>query len=184
MHLILRSTAVTALFALTQIGATHAASMSVSSSSFTDGHAIPVKFAGTGVACGGGQGVSPQISWTNLPTGTRSVAVVLFDPDGGKGLGVAHWITYNIDPARGQIKQGEAATTIPGITVGKNMTGASEYRGLCPPAGDTPHHYIATVIATDLEPGSLPQSLDREGLLSALSAHSLAGQSIGGLYGH
>lgn len=161
-----------------------AAAMSVSSTSFTEGATIATRFADHGAACGDGQGVSPQVGWTNLPDGTRSVAVMLFDPDGGKGLGVAHWVAYNIDAARGQIRENEAATSIAGITIGKNMQGNAAYRGMCPPGGDTPHHFVLTVIATDLAPGALPAGLDRDALLSALKGHTLAGQTIGARYGH
>jgi Raf kinase inhibitor-like YbhB/YbcL family protein len=184
MNLQLRKVALMVLLASASVGAAHAASMAVHTSSFVDGRAIPAQFAGLGMACGDGQAVTPQIGWTDVPLGTRSMAVVLFDPDGAKGLGVVHWVAYNIDPARGQIKQGEAAKTMDGITIGKNVAGAAEYKGLCPPEGDNPHHYMLTVIATDLPPGSLPAGLDRNDLLAALKGHSLAGQTVSGNYGH
>jgi Raf kinase inhibitor-like YbhB/YbcL family protein len=184
MKINLRSLLCTALLAASSISVAHAASMSVSSTSFADGKSIPKTVIGAEPACGSGLAQSPQISWSNLPAGTRSVAVMLFDPDGAKGLGVAHWVAYNIDPARGHIAQGEATASIEGVTVGKNTTGAPAYKGLCPPAGDNPHHYVLTVIATDLAPGSLKEGLGRDELVSELKGHSLAGQSVVGLYGH
>lgn len=54
---------------------------------------------------------------------------------------------------------------------------------MCPPAGDLPHHYVLTVIATEVEPGSLPEGLTREELLAALKGRTLMGQSVVGLYG-
>lgn len=169
---------------ITAVGTAQAASLTVSSTSFNDGQTIPVRIAGAGAACGDGQGLSPQISWAHAPSATRSLAIVLFDPDGGKGLGVAHLVAYNIDPVRGEIDEGDIKHGMPGVTVGRNMVGATAYRGLCPPPGDNPHHYVTTVIATDLAPGSLPEGLDHQQLLAELKDHALAGQSITGIYGH
>jgi Raf kinase inhibitor-like YbhB/YbcL family protein len=184
MKINLRTLTCSALLALSSITIAHAASMSVSSTSFKDGQNVAMQIVGAEPACGSGQAQSPQVSWSNLPAGARSVAVVLFDPDGAKGLGVAHWLAYNVDAARGHLEQNEAAASIKGVTVGKNTTGAPAYKGLCPPAGDNLHHYVMTVIATDLAPGSIAEGLDHTGLLNALKGHTLAGQSVVGLYGH
>ena len=161
-------------------GAAQAAPLSIQSTSFSDGGTIPLAQIGPDTSCGKGQERSPQISWKNLPEGTRSVALVMFDPDGAKGLGVVHWVAYNIDARRGELAEGVSE----GITIGKNVKGATAYRGPCPPAGDNPHHYALTLIATDLAPDALPAGLDRDGLLKALQGHALGGQSIVGLYGH
>ncbi|WPO98259.1 YbhB/YbcL family Raf kinase inhibitor-like protein [Pseudomonas sp. HR96] len=176
--------AATALLALAASASTLAASLSVSSGSLADNQPIALTFIGSDASCGNGQNIAPQVSWANVPAGTRSVAVLLFDPDGAKGLGVTHWVAYNIDPARGQLRQGEAATGVEGVTVGNNSSGAAAYKGLCPPAGDHPHHYVLTVIATDLPPGTLPAGLGRDELLARLKGHGLAGQSVVGTYGH
>lgn len=167
-----------ALLALT--GAVQAAPLSIHSTSFDDGGTIPLAQIGADTNCGKGQERSPQISWKNLPQGTRSVALVMFDPDGAKGLGVIHWVAYNIDAGRGEIAEGVSE----GITIGRNVKGATAYRGPCPPAGDNPHHYALTLIASDLAPDALPEGLDRDGLLKALQGHALGGQSIIGRYGH
>lgn len=156
--------------------------MKVSSSAFIDGAAIPVEYGGNGGTCGG-RNVSLPVAWSNLPPKARSVAVLVLDPDGAGGLGVSHWVAYNIDAARGQLKSGEAQVTGPGFTVGVNVAVADAYRGMCPPVGDVPHHYVLTVIASDLAPGALPAGLDRNALLAALKGHALGGQSVIGRYG-
>ena len=163
-------------------GSTHAAGMQVSSTSFADGGVISTLHVNDTSNCGG-KGVSPQVSWSNLPAGTKSVAVLLADPDGALGLGVSHWVAYNIAADRGQLKQGEGQTDGHGATLGKNVSGATAYRGPCPPVGDVPHHYILSVVATDLEPSALPTGLTRDDLLSALKGHALGGQSVVGRYG-
>lgn len=167
-----------ALLALT--GAAQAAPLSIQSTSFNDGGTLPLAQIGADTNCGKGHERSPQVSWKNLPQGTRSVALVMFDPDGAKGLGVVHWVAYNIDAQRGELAEGVSE----GITIGKNVKGATAYRGPCPPAGDNPHHYALTLIASDLAPDALPEGLDRDGLIKALQGHALGGQSLIGLYGH
>jgi phosphatidylethanolamine-binding protein (PEBP) family uncharacterized protein len=88
------------------VGFANAAGMQVSSTSFADGGVIPKLHGGDTSDCGG-KDVSPQVSWSSLPAGTKSVAVLMLDPDGAKGLGVSHWVAYNIAADRGQLKQGE-----------------------------------------------------------------------------
>ncbi|MES2187475.1 MAG: YbhB/YbcL family Raf kinase inhibitor-like protein [Pseudomonadota bacterium] len=155
--------------------------MKVTSESFSDHGRMASLYAGDSAGCGG-NGISPQVAWSSLPAGTKSVAVFLVDPDGGKGLGVSHWVAYNIPANRGQIKRGEGMASGPGITVGKNVAGALAYRGMCPPVGDLPHHYVLTVAATDVEPGALPAGLTRDELLKALAGHGLQSMSVVGLY--
>ena len=165
------------------LGNAHAAGMQVSSSSFADGAPIPASHANDNPPDCGGKGVSPQVSWTNLPGGAKSVAVLMWDPDGNMGFGVSHWVAYNIAASRGQLKQGEAQTDGHGATLGKNVRGATIYRGPCPPVGDAPHHYVLTVIATDLEANALPAGLTRDELFAALKGHALGAQSLVGRYG-
>ncbi|MHA7683990.1 YbhB/YbcL family Raf kinase inhibitor-like protein [Cupriavidus sp. PET2-C1] len=162
-------------------GTAFAAGMQVSSASFADGAAIPALHGNNTSDCGG-KGVSPQVSWSNLPAGTRSMAVLLLDPDGNMGLGNSHWVAYNIAADRGQLKEGEGQTSGQGVTIGKSVRGEPLYRGPCPPVGDAPHHYVLTVIATDLAPTALPPGLTRDELMQALKGHALGGQSVIGRY--
>ncbi|MGJ7525627.1 YbhB/YbcL family Raf kinase inhibitor-like protein [Variovorax sp. GB1P17] len=153
--------------------------LKVTSSAFADNGVIPPDHAGVGDC--GGKNVSMPVAWSNLPAKAKSVAVLLSDPDGAAGLGVSHWVAYNIAAERGQLKAGEAQ---PGadFTMGPNVAGATAYRGMCPPVGDQPHHYTLTVVASDLAPGALPAGLSRDALLAALKGHALGGQSVVGLY--
>jgi Raf kinase inhibitor-like YbhB/YbcL family protein len=159
--------------------AAHAAGMSVSSSAFDDGGAIPARFAGPG-ACGG-ENVSLPVAWRDLPAGTRSVVVTLTDPNGPKGSGVTHWIAYGIAPDAGGI--GADASLAAPAALGLNMAGAAQYRGPCPPPGDVPHHYLLTVTATTLAPDALPPGLDLAALQTRLMGNTLSGSTIIGRYG-
>lgn len=161
-----------------------AAPMSVHSQTFEDGGNIPTLMAGPGAECGNGETLTPHVSWSNLPQGTQSIAVLLFDPDAAKGQGVSHWVAYNIPATRAQLDQGTGSRTNNDLTVGPNTSGAETYRGLCPPAGDAAHHYVLTVIASDQPAGSLRTGLDRAALLAYLKGHGLGAQSVVGRYGH
>ena len=130
-----------------------ATGMGVESSAFSENGLIPAEYANAGD--GGGRNVSLPVSWSHLPEKAKSVAVLLWDPDGNAGLGVSHWVVYNIAAERGQLKSGDAQ---PGVdfTMGPNVPGAMAYRGMCPTVGDLPHHYTLTVVASDLAQGALP----------------------------
>ncbi|VVE87493.1 YbhB/YbcL family Raf kinase inhibitor-like protein [Pandoraea bronchicola] len=162
-------------------GTARAEGMSVSSSAFADSGLLPAVHAGLGEC--GGKNVSPPIEWKNLPQATRSVVVTMKDPDGAKGGGVVHWVAYNIPATVSSLAAGAGNETSQQVTVGKNVSGAMAYRGACPPVGDTPHHYIITVTATDIEPGRLPAGLDANGLSAALAGHTLNGSTIVARYG-
>ncbi|WP_455924919.1 YbhB/YbcL family Raf kinase inhibitor-like protein [Pseudomonas putida] len=161
-----------------------ATTMKVSTDAFAEGGKVNVSAADTSAECGTGKRHNPEVSWSDLPAGTQSMAVLILDVDGHNGLGVSHWVTYNIPAQRGGIKEGEALVSVPGITVGKNIAGTADFRGFCPAPGDQPHHYVLTVIATDLKPGALPEGLTREELMTRLGGHALAGRNVVGLYGH
>lgn len=162
-------------------GTAQAEGMSISSSAFADGGLLPAIHAGLSEC--GGKNVSPPVEWKNLPQATHSVVVTMKDPDGAKGGGVVHWVAYNIPATVSSLAAGAGNETGRQVTVGKNVSGAMTYRGACPPVGDTPHHYIITVTATDIEPGQLPAGLDANGLSAALAGHTLNGSTIVARYG-
>jgi hypothetical protein len=165
--------------AMPPAGGKAATGMKVTSSAFADNGVIPAEHGGVGDC--GGKNVSLPVAWTHLPPKARSVAVLVSDPDGGNGLGVSHWVAYNIPAERGQLRSGEAKEGAD-FTLGLNVSGVAAYRGMCPPVGDFPHHYTLTVVASDLAPGALPPGLTRDALFAALKGHALGGQSVVGLY--
>src|SRR3954470_344120 len=70
----------------------------LSSSSFKDGERLAVKNAGNNKANPNcvGENVSPPLAWANPPEGTKSYALLMFDPEGRPPGGVAHWVAYGI----------------------------------------------------------------------------------------
>jgi len=130
-----------------------------------------------------GEDLSPPLAWTGVPAGTKSFAVVMFDPDGSKGLGIVHWIRYGIPADLDQLAEGAGtATDAPGMG-GKNTQGTTRYHGPCPPVGDVAHHYVIQIYALDLVPDALPVGLSREVLDHAMLGHILAATSIVQRYG-
>jgi len=109
--------------------------------------------------CSGGN-ISPALSWSHAPDGTKSFALMVYDPDAPTGSGWWHWVVYNI-PARVNAlvsKAGDpAAGLMPiGAVQGNTDFGAAGYGGPCPPAGDKPHRYYFRLYALKVEKLDLP----------------------------
>ncbi len=157
----------------------------LSSPDFEDNAIMAKKFAGAtkGNASCTGENISPALSWTNPPQGTKSFALTMVDLVGAKGLGVSHFVGYNIPSQRTQFAQG-GLTESKGFTGGKNTPGTLHYHGPCPPVGTGPHHYSFTLIATDLPADALAQGLTREELLQRLKGHTLGATGLVGRYGN
>jgi Raf kinase inhibitor-like YbhB/YbcL family protein len=158
----------------------------LTSTSFADGAVMPQKFGGDDPSrrdppCGG-ENVSPSLAWSNAPAATKSFAIVMQDPDGGNGTGSNHWVAYDIPASKNALAEGEASTSPKSWVGGKNSIGTDHYFGPCGPASHSLHHYVITVIATDLAPGNLKPGLTREELLQQLRGHALAPASIVGKY--
>src|SRR5579863_3073202 len=111
--------------------------LTLSSTTFANNGTIPTAQAYNQGGCGG-QNVSPALQWSGVPSGAKSLAIVMFDPDARKGQGWTHWVAYGIDPARGSLPEGVKD----GITQGKTGFPTAGYGGPCPPVGDPPHHYV------------------------------------------
>lgn len=165
--------------------------MTLTSTSIQDGQRIPVRFGGDDQkrACSPrnpaicpcpGKNVSPQLAWHDAPAGTRSFAILMYDIDGQYGAGVSHWVAYNIPATTTELKEGDGTAGI-GFTGGAGTRANANYVGPCPPQGDGPHHYMITVMATDLEP-TLAPGLTREAFLAAAKGHLLTSATIGGLF--
>jgi Raf kinase inhibitor-like YbhB/YbcL family protein len=145
----------------------------LSSPSFRDGHRLAVKNAGnnkTNPNCVG-QNVSPALSWTNPPAGTKSFALLMFDPEGRPPGGVSHWVAYGIPASVTGFAQGEVSKPSDKYVGGQGTMKLSTYTGPCTPPG-APHHYIFTLIATDLEPSALEAGMTRDEVIKALDGHA------------
>jgi len=149
------------------------ATVGVSSSSFSDGGRIPQKFT-----CDG-SGTSPDIQLSSASSDTKSLLLVMDDPDAS---GFVHWLLYNIPPATRDIPEGASAQiALPaGAAEGENSIHSNGYFGPCPPAPN-PHHYVFSVYALDADL-KLPPGQTKKELASAIKGHVLAKGSMTGLY--
>ena len=117
------------------------AMLTVTSTSFADGAEIPAKYAG-------GQGVSPQLSWTGAPEGTAAFVVIMHDvdvaiPAGNLYNDITHWVVYNIPASATSLPE---AGPIPSGAGQLSMRGP-QYMGPAPPPGHPYHHYVFQVYA-------------------------------------
>jgi Raf kinase inhibitor-like YbhB/YbcL family protein len=145
-------------------------SLAVSSPNFADGGRIPAKFA-----CD--KAISPALWWTEPPTGTQSIAIVMEDPDAP--FGFIHWISYGLPSSTRAISEGASSNPPDGAKQGKNSSGEIGYVGPCPPFGS--HHYIFRVYAVDSNI-ELPPGATKEQLTAAIRGHVLAEGKIAGIY--
>ncbi len=112
-----------------------------------------------------GDNVSPELHWSNVPAGTTSLVLLMFDPEGRAPSGVSHWVTYGIDPSKVTgFAEGESSKLNDKYVGGKSTQGVGFYSGPCTPPGQTPHHYTFTLIATDFALGELPPGMTRDEL--------------------
>ena len=147
------------------------ATISVKSSSFSNKGMIPDKHSAYF------EGVSPQISWSNVPKNAKSVVLMMEDPDAGLKP-VTHWIVANIPAGKTSFAENEMMKM---AVEGGNHTGKIGYYGMMPPPEDKPHGYHFQVFALDtmLE---LPNGFNRQALLDAMKNHVVAKGEIVGMY--
>jgi Raf kinase inhibitor-like YbhB/YbcL family protein len=122
-----------------------------------------------------GEDVSPALSWTDPPPGSRSLALVVDDPDAPVGT-FTHWLAWNVDPAASGLAEGESAPS-----EGTNDFGTGGWSGPCPPRGHGRHRYFFRLHALDAE---LEVGLEaaREEVEQALAGHVVATAELIGTY--
>ena len=124
-------------------------SFSVTSTDVTDGEPMAQRFAYPAV---GGENVSPQLSWSGFPAGTRSFAVNCFDPDAPTPAGFWHWAVVNLPASVTELATGAGTRPLPGGAISlRNDYSVPGYGGPYPPEGDRPHRYYFVVHAVDVD---------------------------------
>ena len=119
----------------------------LASTDFVDGDELEERFRAP-------SNISPQLEWSHLPEGTKSLAVTLLDPDAPTGAGFWHWAAFNIPADVTELPQGAGCSAdlgIEGVVSLKHDGGQREYYGPQPPAGHAPHRYLFAVHALDVE---------------------------------
>ncbi len=128
--------------------------------------------------------VSPALAWTGVPAGTKSLALVVDDPDApdprAPKVVWVHWVLYDIPPATGALAEGTTAKTLPkGALEGLNDWKQTGWRGPCPPVGR--HRYFHKLYALDVVLPDLNRP-NKAALEKAMKGHVLAEAELVGTY--
>lgn len=146
--------------------------MKLTSHAFKEGEKIPRKYTCQGVD------ISPPLEISGVPKGTKSLALIVDDPDvpvriRKDGLWV-HWVLFNIPPDTTKIEEGMAVGT-----VGQNTGKENQYMGPCPP--DREHRYFFKLYALN-SMLKLPEGATKDELLHAMKEHVIAHVELMGRY--
>jgi len=144
------------------------------SPSFQEGESIPRKFS-----CEDSD-ISPLLQWDEVPIGTKSLALILHDPDAPAGDWV-HWVIYNIPAEKRELPEGvPGEANLPDTSLqGRNSWHQTRYGGPCPPSGT--HCYFFRLYALD-DMVNLESGMDRKVLMQAIQGHILAEAVLMGTY--
>jgi Raf kinase inhibitor-like YbhB/YbcL family protein len=149
----------------------------LTSTAFENGATIPRKFT-----CDGPD-VSPALSWTEPPAGTKGLAIIVDDPDAPSGMWV-HWVLYDLPTGTRELREAVPKDReLPGgARQGRNDFGKIGYNGPCPPKGRL-HRYFFKLYAVDVRP-NLKAGASKSDLERAIKGHILAQAEIIGRFQH
>jgi hypothetical protein len=145
--------------------------MRLTSPAFGQGGKIPSKYT-----CDG-EDINPPLEIAEVPEGTKSLVLIMDDPDAIKPAGKIwdHWIVFNLPPTTKEIKEGQEPEGIQG----KGTSGNLGYNGPCPP--DTEHRYYFKLYALDTELELSPGATKKE-VEKAMEEHIIARAELMGRY--
>lgn len=131
-----------------------------------------------------GQNISPELSWTEIPAGTKSLVLIVDDPDApdpaDPKMTWIHWVLYNIPPDINGLPEGASVAGLPSGTLeGLNDWQRTGYGGPCPPIGT--HRYFHKLYAVDIVLPDLKQPT-KSGLEEAMQGHVIEHFKLIGLY--
>ena len=152
--------------------------LNLSSSAFAPDGAIPSVYT-----CEGND-VSPPLAWSGVPAGTKSLALIVDDPDAPDPaqprMTWVHWVLYDIPPTANGLSEAVATAALPpGTREGLNDWGRTGYGGPCPPIGR--HRYFHKLYALDAVLPDLGEP-DKAALERAMQGHILAQAELIGTY--
>jgi Raf kinase inhibitor-like YbhB/YbcL family protein len=153
-------------------------SLNIASPSFMPGQEIPLRHTCDGL------NISPELVWTGLPAGTKSLVLIVDDPDApdpsAPKMTWVHWLLYNIPANVTGLAEGVSEKKMPaGIMQGMNDWHRSSYGGPCPPVGK--HRYYFKLFALNTELPDLKKP-SKSVLERAMHGHALEQASLIGLY--
>ncbi|MDO8592130.1 MAG: YbhB/YbcL family Raf kinase inhibitor-like protein [bacterium] len=146
-------------------------SIRLASPVFNEGAQIPAAYT-----CKG-QNINPPLSITGVPASSKSLALIMHDPDSVSGDFV-HWLAWDLPASTTTIGPNSSPSD---AVQGFNGRGQSGYTGPCPPAGTGVHRYIFELYALDKTLG-LPPTTNRDQLQKAMAGHIIAQHTLTGLF--
>ncbi|MDP9090262.1 MAG: YbhB/YbcL family Raf kinase inhibitor-like protein [Pseudomonadota bacterium] len=152
------------------------AAMSLTSVDIKPGVAIPI--AHIYPRCGG-QNISPDLTWSGAPSGTKSFVLTMIDVD-VKPDGWSHWVLFGLPASVRSLPRGAKSLPSSGIAIVSNF-GDAAYAGPCPPKGTGIHHYEFTIWALPTLEVALAADEKATTLTALLSKTSLDRASLVGL---
>jgi len=152
----------------TSSGSSMPETMQLTSPAFANGGDIPSQFT-----CDA-EDISPALSWTGAPAGTKSLALIMDDPDAGN-TGWVHWVVFNMPPTLERIEEGKE----PEGVAGNNSWGRGGWGGPCPPTGTHRYFFKLYVLDTMLD---IPEGASKSDILAAMEGHTLAQVELMGKY--
>ena len=152
--------------------------MIITSPSFTHDGIVPARHTCDGV------NISPQLAWTGVPAGTKSLVLIVDDPDApdpaSPKMTWVHWVLYNIPPGASGLTEGIAEKNLPARTMqGVNDWHRTGYGGPCPPIGK--HRYFFKLYALDIVLADLGHPA-KAVLEKAMRGHVIGQAELIGLY--
>jgi Raf kinase inhibitor-like YbhB/YbcL family protein len=154
--------------------------MEISSSAFKDGEKIPIQFVMSGA---GGKNISVPLSWKNVPSETKSFALLVVDPH-PVAQNWVHWLVINIPANVAFLEEGASRKRMPpGSIELKNSWGDIGYGGPEPPKGTGVHPYVVTLYALKVEKLDLKESTSLSAFKKAIEGKIIMSASITGKYG-
>ncbi|HEV2641221.1 MAG TPA: YbhB/YbcL family Raf kinase inhibitor-like protein [Candidatus Elarobacter sp.] len=153
-------------------------SFTLTSSAFTEGGAIPTKYT-----CEGDD-TSPPLAWSGAPSGTKSFALIVDDPDApdpaAPKMTYVHWVAYDIPASATSLGENAAKSGMPaGAGSGLNDWKRAGYGGPCPPIGRHRYFFKLYALDSDMHFTAPPTKADLE---AAMKGHVLANAQLMGTY--
>lgn len=150
----------------------------IMSPSFTRNEEIPARYTCDSV------NISPPLTWTGVPAGTKSLVLIVDDPDApnpeAPRMTWVHWVLYNIPPDATGLPEGIVAEGLPpGTLQGLNDWHHTGYQGPCPPIGK--HRYFFKLYALDILLPDMKRPV-KAALEKAMQGHVLVRSELIGLY--
>ena len=163
-----------------------AAGFSLASPTIKPGSTLTDAQVFNGFGCTG-KNISPALKWSGAPSGTKSFALTVYDPDAPTGSGWWHWVVYNIPASATELAEGAGTADGKGLPAGSQQGrtdfGAPGFGGACPPPGDKPHRYIFTVYALKTDKLDIPEGGTAALVGYMINANKLGSASFTAKYG-